>query len=204
LPDILQRHQTSVFLRPPAAHARQALETLDNLVSTAGGKLILDSGCGCGESSFILASTNPTALVIGADKSAARIARARARRERPENLVFLHIDLLDCWSHIRARGWPLTANYLFYPNPWPKQHHLMRRWHAHPIMPTLLALGGSLELRSNWRPYVEEFAYSTMVLSARESVVEAWLPTRAISAFERKYCAAGHALYRVCVGAANG
>lgn len=172
---------------------------LDALYCRQPGPLILDSGCGTGESSRYLALQHPTALVIGIDKSAHRLARAAARRDLPPNVAYLRADLVDCWRHIAMRRMPLLKHYLLYPNPWPRQRHLMRRWHAHPLMPVLLGLAPALELRTNWRIYAEEFAASAGIITGRSVTVERFAPAAPISAFEKKYQAAGHVLYRVSV-----
>ena len=197
LPELLRRHRQTPFLRPPAAHASGALEQLAHALNRHGGPLVLDSGCGSGEASMAIARAHPDALIAAIDKSAVRVARAQKRRDRPANLIFLRLDVRDCWSHVLAAGWPVAWHYLFYPNPWPKQHQLMRRWHAHPVMPTLLALGGQLELRTNWQLYAQEFAYSVGFLNGALSAVEQWAPATPVGAFERKYVESGQPLYRV-------
>jgi hypothetical protein len=61
-----------------------------------------------------------------------------------------------------------------------------------------VALGGVIECRSNWRIYIDEFAEALRLLGVA-ATVEAWRPEQAITPFERKYAASGHALWR-CVG----
>ncbi len=193
---LVARHRARPYRRPCPEHAAAALETLAAARTRWPGALIIDSGCGTGESSVALAEQHPQRLVVGADRSAARLARA-ARRARPANLLYLRLDLVDLWCGIRARGWPVHGNYLLYPNPWPKQHQLARRWHAHAVAPVLLGLGGDLELRTNWPVYAQEFALAARLLGVADAAVEPWQPSQPGTAFERKYLAAGQALYRV-------
>jgi tRNA (guanine-N7-)-methyltransferase len=93
--------------------------------------------------------------------------------------------------------------YLLYPNPSPKPEHLKRRWHAHPIFPTLLACAETLELRTNWAIYAQEFALALQSCGWRavqEPLPLAQALSAPISNFEAKYAASGHALWRVLGG----
>ncbi len=198
LAEVLTRHRNTPFRRPIAAHAVRPLEKLSAALDAHGGPLILDSGCGTGESTFVLAERYPLALVAGIDKSTARLDIAHKRATPRANMIFLRLDLCDLFAHGAAAGWHVERHYLLYPNPWPKQHQLMRRWHAHPVLPSMLELGGEIELRTNWRIYAEEFAFSLDFLSNSPASVQAWTPTHPETAFERKYRASGQPLYRVC------
>ncbi|MEJ2385643.1 MAG: hypothetical protein P8Y54_14885 [Xanthomonadales bacterium] len=76
---------------------------------------------------------------------------------------------------------------------------MQRRWHGHPVFPDLLALGGRLELRTNWSLYAQEFAWAAARLTGR-TIRPGELPAaEALSPFERKYRASGHTLYSVVV-----
>jgi tRNA G46 methylase TrmB len=92
-----------------------------------------------------------------------------------------------------------ARHYLFYPNPYPKGTQLQKRWHGHPVFPTLLNLGGILEMRCNWIVYAEEFATALNVALGVAAEVERFKPDTYISAFERKYALSGQALFRVRV-----
>ena len=72
---------------------------------------------------------------------------------------------------------------------------LQRRVHGHASLPALLALRGTLELRSNWQLYVEEFGVA-MHLAGQRGVVRK-LPADGadLSLFERKYRRSGHDLW---------
>ncbi|MFW7344351.1 SAM-dependent methyltransferase, partial [Pollutimonas sp. H1-120] len=65
---------------------------------------------------------------------------------------------------------------MLYPNPYPKAGHLKMRWHGHAVLPTLLALGGALELRSNWSIYVEEFALAVAQVTGKQASVSEIAP----------------------------
>ena len=88
----------------------------------------------------------------------------------------------------------MKAHFLLYPNPWPKPGHLRRRIHGHPAFPLLVALGGRIELRSNWQLYVEEFGLA-MSLSGRPGAICRIDAVSPLTLFERKYRDSGHALW---------
>lgn len=158
--------------------------------------MILDSGCGNGESARALAHTYPDRLVVAIDKSQARIAKARAGEARG-NLVIARADCVDIWRLAHAARWPVERHLLLYPNPWPKAKHLRRRWHGHPVFTTLVALGGRIEVRSNWEIYVAEFALALATLGTGRAEVRQLRPDQPLGAFERKYLASGQPLYQV-------
>ena len=196
---VVDRHAASPFRKPYADYNRVAfaasVERFQLLAS--GAPLILDSGCGVGESSLVLARAFPAHYVIGVDQSASRLQRGQRRRsEWPPNLDLVRADLVDYWRLLHDAGLRLARHYLLYPNPWPKIGHLRRRWHGHPVFPTMLALGGVLECRSNWPIYIAEHCLAVRQLTGRLTVAESYLPDPPITPFERKYRDSGHRLLR--------
>ena len=196
---LLARHRGRPWRGVLHAPTVQAFAELQALVDGSGRPLVLDSGCGTGESTRLLARAMPDSLVIGVDKSAARLARTGGARfpRREDNAVWLRADLPTFWRLARGAGWRLQRHYLLYPNPWPKPGHLQRRWHGHPVFPCLLALGGRLEMRTNWGVYAQEFARAAALLTRQDVAPRALPPGAALSPFERKYRASGHPLYSV-------
>ncbi|MCW7536347.1 methyltransferase domain-containing protein [Aquabacterium sp. A7-Y] len=204
----VRKHLESRFLAPIAAYSREAHA---RLLTTWDGRvpLVLDSACGTGESSATLARRHGEALVVGIDQSAERLERGQrklAASARPENLLLLRADATELWALLAADGVRLSHHYLLYPNPWPKSEHLQRRWHGHPRFRELLALGGVLELRSNWRLYAEEFALALRLAGRPAEVGPVPAGDPPLTPFERKYGESGHALWQVSsrsVGAAQ-
>lgn len=181
------------------AHTRKAFEATEALVQEMESALIFDSGCGTGLSTRLIAAHHPDSLVIGIDKSAARLTRAfpGPLPHREGNILWVRAELAGFW-HLSARaGWRLQAHYILYPNPWPKPGQLQRRWHAHPVFPDLLELGGTLELRTNWKTYAEEFALAVELVSGFTPMIQAVTECSITTAFERKYRASGHELFIV-------
>ena len=148
----------------------------------------------------------PDCLVVGVDKSESRLSRLDAPSfpHRNGNAVWLRAELSTFWRLALAEGWRLHRHYLLYPNPWPKPGQLQRRWHAHPVFPVMLALGGRLELRCNWEIYAQEFALAAKQLLGLDVQPQQLAKSEVSSPFERKYLASGHTLYSVVVSCDSG
>lgn len=199
LEETLRRHAASSFLKPISEPSRAAFKQGMAAWQANGGSLILDAGCGVGLSTRRLAAQFPQSFVIGVDQSADRLQRAvRWSDPLPSNFITLRADLVDFWRLLLAERIHPERHYLLYPNPWPKKAHLARRWHGHPVFTTVVALGGIIECRSNWKIYIDEFAAAVAQLTAIESVIEPvkGANTRPLTPFEEKYAASGHALWR--------
>lgn len=198
LVQLVAKHAAHAFRKPPAPYSLAAFERFLGAWDRRAAP-ILDVGCGTGESTCTLARAAPQRLVVGIDQSATRLMRAVARPQQPANALFLRADMVDFWTLLAGAGIAPHAQYLLYPNPWPKPRHLMRRWPAHPIFPTVLALGGHIECRSNWRIYVEEFVLAANLLTGLAAQAERFMPDAPLTLFERKYAASGHCLYRAAI-----
>jgi len=201
LATLLNRHRNAPFRKPYADYNRAAFEaSMERRERVAPrAPVILDSCCGVGESSIALALNFPDHYVIGVDQSAARLGKNAKGGGLPLNLDLVRADLVDYWRLMLDTGVRPHRHYLLYPNPWPKIGHLSRRWHGHPVFPAMLALGGVLECRSNWRIYIEEFCFAIDHLKQGVAVCQDYVPEVALTPFERKYLNSGHALWRSVV-----
>ena len=200
LPALLARHRDAPFRKPYADYNRAAFdESMARYQQrAAGAPLILDACCGVGHSSIALAKIFPDHYVIGVDQSASRLAREINGRENglPDNVDLVRADLVDYWRLLGDARIRLARHTLFYPNPWPKIGHLSRRWHGHAVFPALLALGGTLECRSNWPIYIDEFCFAVNYLTGKPLAREGFVAEEPLTLFERKYRDSGHPLYR--------
>jgi len=193
---IVRRHLSTQFRRPFAEHSLRTFEQAVERVAGHPGALILDSFCGVGESTRFIANQFPDALVIGIDKSRHRLDKHDLHypSEVSKNYVLLQADVEDFWRLAVTAGWSLSRHYLLYPNPWPKSAHLKRRVHGSPLFPSLLALGGDLEVRSNWANYIQEFSVALSIAGYTPSI-EALEEAEPITPFERKYRESNHPLW---------
>lgn len=228
LEQVVRKYATTRFLRPVADHTREAFESAKQfvqnyyqghpeLVSGSALAVILDSGCGTGESTLHLARRFPGVPVIGIDKSAVRLNKAGneiqlenleaatgvEKQQVPENAFWVRGELLDFWrlalEEVQAGRWNVLHHAIFYPNPWPKESEATRRFHLHPIFPTMMALSSITELRTNWEIYAKEFAEASRILQNAAITCQPFNPLHPETAFERKYKEARQQLWRVLV-----
>ena len=197
---VVTRHLLSSYQRRASSETLAIAADVRQRLESYPGGLVLDSGCGVGESTYRLAVLYSNCLVIGVDKSSVRLAKFSSLncvRSAQDNIQLINSDAVDLWLALKQYGIRVARHYLLYPNPWPKKKHLMRRWHAHAIFPTLIALGGELTLRTNWKTYADEFACSLAIAGMCSSGVCKLTPSNQISPFERKYHASQHELFEL-------
>ena len=197
----IERHQQRAFSLPISEVERERFAAVLPLLQSA--PLCLDLGCGTGMSSHVLGQQYPDHVVVGVDKSLHRLNRDRyfgadqsTSFVQIDNVILLRHDVfafLVQLSHVSVK---VEKTYLLYPNPWPKSSHLQRRWHGHGIFPQLCHLSGSLELRTNWQCYAEEFSQG-LALLGRQGEVSPWLPVTPLTRFEQKYLRHSVPLFRV-------
>lgn len=194
------RYRNSCFQRPVSEHALRAMEILKTAIKIEKRPLLLDSCCGTGHSSRMLAKRYPGHFIIGVDRSEARLRRGENKDGCHEfvgdNLLFLRTNLLDFYPMMLTDGLRLSRHTVFYPNPYPKSEHLKRRWHASPVFPSMVGLGGQFEVRSNWQTYLDEMAYA-LSLYGVNSVIDEVFGVPPVSLFEKKYAASGQKLFRL-------
>jgi len=200
----VRRHLQTPWMQPlhsPTVDAYQRL--VSESVFSEEFPIILDSGCGTGNSTQRLAELFPQHIVIGIDRSLVRLAKSGVDSgfNRRGNCILLRAELATFWRLMANDGHSPEMNCLFYPNPYPKSGHLSRRWHGHPVFPQLLSLGGEIELRCNWEIYALEFAQAIELACGTPVKVQNLQTKTAVSPFERKYLERGQQLYSVSVPA---
>ena len=166
--------------------------------------IVLDSGCGTADSTQKLGLLHPKAWVIGIDQSAFRLrqhleldaSRSNVHDiQQYEHIIIARAELVDFWRLLCQENYNLAHHYILYPNPWPKKAHVTRRWHGHPVFPTLLKLGKHLTLRSNWMVYIQEFQRAVELATTKTGHFSTIEPAEPISPFEKKYQLSEHTLY---------
>lgn len=197
--EIAKRFRSDTYLRPieDEANLRQSIIELCN-----GKDLILDAGCGVGESTYHLASMHKDSFILGVDKSIDRIERKNFfKKELPPNMGLITADMQSVWPLLlkmkKDREINLKKQYILYPNPWPKKKALKKRWHANPMITFILDLDTPIELRSNWRQYLEEFKYVATGLSKLKGDIEELKGDNWITPFERKYSNSGQVNFKL-------
>lgn len=200
LSSLVRRHLTTQYQQPIRDFSLQIFKQIETIKNSHHSSIILDSGCGTGESTRLIAKEYPSCLVIGIDKSMHRLRRSGVNNDseiiHADNYILARMDIVDFWRLASKASWQLHKHLILYPNPWPKPTHLRRRWHAHPVFPFLLSLGGHLELRTNWKIYAQEFSTAISIVTDRTAISEPYSPQSTISPFEKKYLDSEHDLYR--------
>ena len=200
LDEVVLKHLKHKFRKPYRQHTVEAFKQMQAIVAADPRPIIFDSCCGVGESTAKIAQLHPDCLVFGMDKSADRLERNDQHRHahQVDGQVYhlFQVDLNDLWRLAVDAGWQLHKHYILYPNPWPKAKHLQRRWHGAAVFPSILALGGELELRSNWALYLQEFQRA-LALAKVKSELQTYTAAEATTPFERKYWASGQTSWQL-------
>lgn len=191
----MRRHLAKPTKRPIANHTRQAFDEMQDWLAANSGPLILDACCGVGDSSRELARQFPDHRIVGVDKSIKRLSTER-QIEAPPNMILLRADLNDFYRLVVEVGLQFDKHFILYPNPWPKAAHLSRRWHGSAVFADIVRISGQLELRSNWKLYLEEFQLALAVASI-EGELQPFAPAKPLTPFEAKYHASGQKLWQL-------
>ena len=57
--------------------------------------------------------------------------KRQSNKTSPKNLYMIRAELADFWYLIcHHSDWCIKEHYILYPNPYPKNKHLQRRWHG--------------------------------------------------------------------------
>jgi tRNA G46 methylase TrmB len=195
--------------KPIATHTRQAFDSLlqqllidlvrgnhhdddveysipELILSKFSSGIILDSGCGTGRSTRLLAEMYPRHLILGIDRSITRLTKSKNNQKKQgddddDNQIYIHpiapnayliraelVDFWRCCLDHDSNFWTnhISHHYLLYPNPYPTLQRLTLRWYAHPSFPLLLQLNAQqLIVRSNWEGYLKEFSMAVEIAS---------------------------------------
>ena len=195
----IKKHLTNSFRKPYRPFSAEIFHKANEIINNLNLPIILDSGCGTGESSYALSQQNTDAIIVGIDKSEKRLDKFISDENfyDKDNLILIRADVIDIWRMIKQSNWNIKKHYLLYPNPWPKKDQLKRRWHGHPVFPEMLSLCDQIELRTNWKIYADEFKFALELAAGQSVSMETIEMDQFISPFEKKYYESGHELYRV-------
>ncbi|MCO4800033.1 MAG: SAM-dependent methyltransferase [Colwelliaceae bacterium] len=208
LAEIVHKHLSHPSKKPFQKHTLDAFELAHQKVLAHDGDIILDSCCGVGQSTRLLAKDNPHALVIGVDKSAHRIQRnddelkESTDTQHVDNYLLIRADLNDFYRLVKKASWRVSKHYILYPNPWPKAKHLQRRWHGSAVFPEIISIGKEIILRSNWRLYLEEFLFSAEIVK-KTGLISLVNDEKPLTPFEAKYKASGQDCWQLIIGDIN-
>lgn len=119
--------------------------------------VVLEIGCGMGESTVAIAAATPGTDFIGVEVYPAGVGALLRRIEDSAigNLRVIEHDAVEVVRDMIAPA-SLAGVHIFFPDPWPKKRHHKRRL----IQPAFVALlasriapGGYLHCATDWAPY---------------------------------------------------
>jgi tRNA G46 methylase TrmB len=192
-------------------------------LNTWNGDVIIDAGCGVGQSTLKIAAMHPQAKVVGVDKSIARLSKHKSyvktaqedgavvtKDDAPTgntNYLLLQADLNDFWRLLAhyiesvCPKWQVIRQYILYPNPYPKKNQLSKRWHGSALFPTIVGVCANIELRSNWQIYLQECAVAAKFYGyeATFSTIVSDATYVAYTPFERKYIDANQTCFKLVI-----
>jgi tRNA (guanine-N7-)-methyltransferase len=218
IPDAARRPVRSYVLRQGRLSPAQsrALETLSaryalpfaatplDFAQTFGrnAPVVLEIGCGMGETSAAIAQARPDIDFIGVEVHGPGVGALLNRIDaaRLTNLRIVQHDAVEVVdAMIPERS--LAGIHVYFPDPWPKKRHHKRRLLKPAFVSALarrLAPGGYLHVATDWAPYAEEIlmALSSEPLLAnaaqRYSPRPAWRPQ---TKFEARGLKLGHEVF---------
>jgi len=193
---LVKKHLHANYQLPINSEQEKQFDIARNWQQHLNKPFMIDCGCGTGQSTVQLAEKFPEHLIIGIDQSQKRLETSKEYLVSHDNLIFVQAHIEEFLLLCQQLQWFPCYQYHFYPNPWPKKKHIIRRWHGHPIFPTLLQICPHLELRTNWEIYAKEFSQSLTIMGIEHNM-ETIIPERPISRFEQKYLNSGHCLYQI-------
>jgi tRNA G46 methylase TrmB len=224
---VAAKHKQNKSKRPVAEHTRVAFKHMLKWLAGWHGDVIIDACCGVGESTINIATEYPNAKIIGIDKSVARLGkhqsyvdndkllvldpkndtRQKQSTGKPENYLLLQADLNDFWRLLldytseERPGWRVVKQFILYPNPYPKKSQLGKRWHGSALFPCIIALCSNIEVRSNWRLYIEEFLLAAEYYDLKGNIEDICRKSTntAYTPFERKYLAANQTCFKLVI-----
>ncbi|MFY9326711.1 MAG: tRNA (guanosine(46)-N7)-methyltransferase TrmB [Georgfuchsia sp.] len=134
--------------------------------------VILEIGCGMGETTAIIAAAQPERNFIGIEvhtPGVGSLFKEIATREL-NNLRVIQHDAVEVVRDMIGPG-TLSGIHIFFPDPWPKKRHHKRRL-IQPVFVHQLALrlvpGGYIHCATDW----EEYALQMLVVLSDEALLQ--------------------------------
>jgi len=163
LEEIVLKQCQNPWQGPLHQATKSAFQTILPHLKEYQNNWVLDSGCGVGDSTQRLAVEYPNSLILGVDRSEVRLNKADIKQKFNGRVHYLRAELGDFWRLLVQNQIHPIAHYILYPNPYPKKHHIRKRFHGSSSIRELIQLSPKLELRSNWKLYLKEFQFAFKV-----------------------------------------
>lgn len=203
--------------RLSSAH-HEALETLAGRWSLApeGGPLdavevfgrqaplVLEIGCGMGDSTRTHAAREPGTDIVAVDVHTRGVATLLRAIDR-DALTNVRVVLGDAVGLVeqRIRSGALSGVRIYFPDPWPKARHAKRRLVQGPFVALLvdrLAPGGFVHLVTDWPDYADQMLAVVDAEPGLENPFNGFAPRmhdRPVTKYERRARRLGHPVHEV-------
>ena len=166
--------------------------------------IILEIGCGMGETTAIIAAASPQNNYLGIEvhtPGVGSLLKEIATREL-NNLRLIQHDAVDVVKHMLAPA-SLAGIHIFFPDPWPKKRQQKRRLIQAPFVALLasrLQPGGYLHCATDWQDYAEQMLAVLSSESLLENSCSGFAPRpnyRPQTKFETRGLKLGHGVWDV-------
>jgi tRNA (guanine-N7-)-methyltransferase len=159
--------------------------------------VILEIGCGMGETTAVYAAAHPEQDFVGVEVHAPGVGALLAKLAARDlsNVRVIRHDAVEVVAHMIPLD-SLAGVHVFFPDPWPKKRHHKRRLLQPAFVHTLaqrLAPGGYLHAATDWEDYANEMLATLAAEPLLVNTADAFAP-RPPSRPETKFEARGRRL----------
>ena len=166
--------------------------------------VILEIGCGMGETTATIAAAHPEQDFVGIEvhtPGVGSLLKEIATREL-SNLRVIQHDAVEVLRDMIAPG-TLAGIHIYFPDPWPKKRHHKRRLIQPPFVHELalrLAPGGYLHCATDWEEYAQQMLEVLSAEPLLANTAEGFAPRpawRPQTKFEARGLRLGHGVWDV-------
>lgn len=169
------------------------------------GSAAIEVDVGCGKGRFLLAraSRHPDLAFLGIERQAGRIQKVAVRAERAglRNVRLLQLEASYVIEHLLPPS-SVSCYYVFFPDPWPKRRHQIRRLLDASFMTCAwrtLVPGGCVHVATDDAAYFEQ-TVRHLAGNARFVETDPFIPGRDEQTdFERLFAGQGKTIRRLSV-----
>ena len=166
--------------------------------------IVLEIGCGMGETTAKIAAQNPNINYIGVEVFTAGVGALlkRIAEYGLTNLRVIQHDAVEIIRDMIAHG-TLDGIHIYFPDPWHKARHNKRRIVQAPfaeLVKSKLKLGGVFHMATDWEPYAEHMleVMSSLDGYKNQSANNDYVPrpeSRPVTKFEQRGHRLGHGVW---------
>jgi tRNA (guanine-N7-)-methyltransferase len=164
--------------------------------------VILEIGCGMGETTAQIAFSNPETDYLGVEVHAPGVGSVLklASEKGLTNLRILQHDAVEIVRHMLPMQ-SLDGAHIFFPDPWPKTRHHKRRLIQAAFVSLLasrLKPGGYVHLATDWQEYAEQMLAVLQSESSLKNSAQGFATRphyRPMTKFEQRGIKLGHGVW---------